>query len=734
VNAPHADAIGSTSQQAPSARIWPIVFYLIALWSVDFFAYPGLMQWMATGRLVPLLVSGLLFGIIAGQACWLAVIGGLYGRCWLAGITLASVLAGISLAAVLIGQSWQYFFSLYNLPELAWGAFAIPALVLAESAPLFGMRRVLRWRLTWQTKVYHERNSGSLEEWFVATAAIASLLFMCRVPFVAWETTAQSFFLPLLAVPAMLAGINLFLTVPAVYLMFRVEPAWRRWVVVLALIFLDSCLLFGIVIVSNMLIATPNFSYAEPLVLSASVGVTAGFLLIVGLEVLRSTGLRLEAAGAVTKHDEAGLQTAYDGRQLHRRWATGVFLLAAAASISLWRLEAWRQNSDERNLSVYRELEIQDGSVDVREHDIVGFKLPPNAKDSELTKYLAFRDVETLSLANTQVTWAGLANLKNFPKLTALDVSNLDIGDRGLSELKKLNSLYHLSLAGTHVTDDQLAGLLSALNLTSLDVGHLGLNDDFLMMLPSYARTVPSSLTLTGNNITDAGLQSFFASYGSAIRKLDLSGTLIDGSGLASNVALDELVLDSVPLTDAVFGPVLANLWIRNYLVLRNTELTNSVLPWFAKATKIRGLELGDGKITDEGLIACGPTTFERLKLSGKQFTGRCFEKWHPNIYELSLSGSSTGDEEVRYLAKLPNLHIVDLSNTSVTDAALPALAKNAVYRLDLSHTLVTAAGLRSVDLSLCSEIRIALGQFTLDEVRDLKKILPIVVGLRPEP
>ena len=69
-----------------------------------------------------------------------------------------------------------------------------------------------------------------------------------------------------------------------------------------------------------------------------------------------------------------------------------------------------------------------------------------------------------VNLAGTNVTDAGLKELKDFKQLTSLDVSwSKQVTDAGLKELKDLKQLTRLNLADTKVTDDGVAELQKAL-------------------------------------------------------------------------------------------------------------------------------------------------------------------------------------------------------------------------------------------------------------------------------
>src|SRR5213082_3475982 len=58
-----------------------------------------------------------------------------------------------------------------------------------------------------------------------------------------------------------------------------------------------------------------------------------------------------------------------------------------------------------------------------------------------------------VNLAGTQVTDAGLKELKHLKQLTSLNLIHTPVTDAGVKELKELKQLTSLSLHGTKVTD-----------------------------------------------------------------------------------------------------------------------------------------------------------------------------------------------------------------------------------------------------------------------------------------
>lgn len=101
--------------------------------------------------------------------------------------------------------------------------------------------------------------------------------------------------------------------------------------------------------------------------------------------------------------------------------------------------------------------------------NIVGVNFMRVAKDTNDTHLPQLQKIATqlewLNLADTKVTDAGLANLKDLKHLTRLHLEKTDIGDAGLAHLEGLANLEYLNLYGTKVTDKGLASIAKLPNL-----------------------------------------------------------------------------------------------------------------------------------------------------------------------------------------------------------------------------------------------------------------------------
>jgi hypothetical protein len=247
---------------------------------------------------------------------------------------------------------------------------------------------------------------------------------------------------------------------------------------------------------------------------------------------------------------------------------------------STWRMDILTQSTDEL-LAAWKKVDETPGSVSVSSDEVIGLRpynvTPDNfstwvrylenvgrvyyidlsnvqIKDENLNHLAHFSHLEELSLAETEVTSSGLANLRSAAGLLRLDLSNCNwLDDDGLEYLQILQNLIWLNLKGTKITH---AGLLHLNELTRI-----------------------SHLILRDTNISNTDLNALEGLH--RLKYLDISETQIDDAGL-------------VPLCRFTH---LRSLWIEDC-----KKITDAGMAHLSCMTSLRRLRLNNTNITDEGL------------------------------------------------------------------------------------------------------------------------------------
>src|SRR5262249_27138525 len=127
--------------------------------------------------------------------------------------------------------------------------------------------------------------------------------------------------------------------------------------------------------------------------------------------------------------------------------------------------------------------------------------LPSQITDAGLQDVKKHTNLKVLSLAYSKVTDSGLLELKNLKRLQQLNLQELPVTEAGLKELKDLKQLHTLELFPDQVTD--------AVVRTLRQIGLLHTLDDATAnqeKRPSAPAEV-MRLELNGSKLTDAGLK-----------------------------------------------------------------------------------------------------------------------------------------------------------------------------------------------------------------------------------
>jgi Leucine-rich repeat (LRR) protein len=311
-----------------------------------------------------------------------------------------------------------------------------------------------------------------------------------------------------------------------------------------------------------------------------------------------------------------------------------------------------------------------------------------HVSDAGISFFLNLPDLQNLGLTNARVSAKGFAQLKAALPRTKITWAErnrtaakavLALGgtvyirarggadDKLVKAAADLPSTYfrvsRVSLAGVKKPLGDLCAKLALLTdpdfdaLHQFDLARSSFGDGDLGALGALKR--PSELSLTGTQVTDAGL-------------VHLKGW----SGL------QRLVLDGLPITDA--GLVaLKDLPALTDLSLRRTQVSDAGLASLKELKKLRRLVLDGTALRGLGLannlkelteltelrLGCATLT----DLAAKQF-GEL--KALKRLERLSLAGSSIGDETLKHLHGLTGLRELDLTGTKVSAEGIAAAKK----------------------------------------------------------
>ena len=761
--------VASSSKDRP----WPLILFVTAIlvWNLVAFNLTSAFGLWTFGHVVP--------GFLLGEILSTSIIVGLFGRSWLSGLFFGICLSSVGIFALFFGQQMQFSFMALSYVSILnptgswawiWGAFFVPLVCLIISVPFYLMRLIFGWQLVRDKAICVPREPIRLIDFFLIMASLASVLWMAQVPDLAWDNGSSLASSSILGSSCALCIYSAFVAVPATYGTFRSKNRRTGAIVALCLTMVPAFLLAFAFEIIALFMQSGSVGSGAPSILLTSFA--AGSVVSIGLWSLRCSGyqlqyyarrspvasrasasqIQLESIPPAFSKEESGLrgnENQVDATMLdieekrddsnvlaypHFRWTILFVIAAILSSLVSAGLNSYRNNRDSSIVELRKQLEASESTIVLRDREVVSLTLRQGYDPILLADGLITDSVETLSFQHSQLPDNLGDILERFPKLRELDLGYTDLTDEGLDRIRRSKAwarLQHVGIAGTKVSLPRTSALtIGNNNLQSFDLSDLGITDEnieevsLLSEFNQMGGRWMYKIRLANNGLTDDGLKKITDKL--ATELLDLSGNKLTGSffqNQKNNKRFGRLVLDGNPLSESDLGAAFESLCVRE-LVLRNTPLTDSLVSQFSKNDEIFSLELGDGNFTDSGLsknLSPNKGTFNTLLLTGKQFTGECFQSWKPAIFLLSLKGSGLVDENVVHLNSLLALHSLDLSDTSLSNAGLAQLNSSILNQLDLSNTLVTVEGVMDCNVNPLCLIIVGPDQFTRTELQQLR-------------
>ncbi|MFK7738564.1 MAG: hypothetical protein AB8B50_21245 [Pirellulaceae bacterium] len=756
----------------------PIVVYLLLLFGLDFVLVPMIVNSVATGAGRAWLFLTFLLGTVCGQAAFLAMLAGFGWLRWIRGFTVGSLFACLGFFLLITGQLTQDSIGVGGLEfgYAFWSILLIPTILLISTVPYLIARFVAGWHIT-RRSTDPQRVQFSINDYFIVTAVVGALIYMSRVPQVVWEISSFMYW-PVVASSSITFAFLGVLAFPASLVGMMIREQRRALIGQLIFTAVVCFIAAGLTIAS-----TAAFGPAPEAVMAAiAVPLSACVTFFIGCWVLKASGYRfaraaktvpaLASAAGVTDPSLAPERSAaeaqsmaatnigsdpspwsepanaevpelgvaqqvssdketeqsgfWDSNRGARLCAGLIFAFAVVGSLLTYGLQLRRDALLVEINGFARSIYEEGGVVQASNYEVTLVKLPPSADDSTVAKLLRYRGIDALDLSDTQVTDACVATLRQFPKLARLNVSRSQLTPDGVAPLLDL-ALTELKIAGLQGSKERWCELLkNNSSIFALDISDLGLT--FSELEPLFD-ALPSQLAIRGCQLTDAELirllePSRLGSYLS----LDVGDNELDGSCLSAKelagFSLEELRLQGNPLLDAELQKAATSGVAINNLYLGDDSLTDAAIP-DVLALCSYGLHLENGTISESGVASSKLAGLQTLALNGTDFSGLGFEDAIARGLTVLLRGSGVKDSDLAEVLSAAWVSL-DLSDTSVTDAALDALTGSSmIFDVDLSRTDVTAGGLSDSDWRNVKVLKIAWGQFTSEELKRIRKLTP---------
>lgn len=302
-----------------------------------------------------------------------------------------------------------------------------------------------------------------------------------------------------------------------------------------------------------------------------------------------------------------------------------------------------------------------------------------------------FRTVTRLSLAGSDFGDEDVPYLAGLVSLVKLDLSGTRVTDAGMKALGELDiPLQTLILADTPITDAGLFRLAFLDWLEELDLSGTRVSDEGLVQLPRFRGRL-RSLTL-GATATDAGLR--FVPALSTLQSLSVPVDRLTTKGfrvIGRSRSLRSLELTGAGLTRETMGILAAIPQLERLDVSGFEELDDSYLGDVGTMESLRELDLAGTSVTNGGLksVASIPN-LEWLSLSSTAVTDR----------GMKLLGDMVWSEEGEDFAlkTATNIEHIELASTAITDRGLEHLRALPITSLDISRSAVTSGCRETLD------------------------------------
>ena len=663
------------------------------------------------GSLLPLLVMLLLFlvadafgfyliqgstalnyyfmGVFQAQAGIFCILGGTVGRSWIFSFLQATALGVISVLLLYFVAVSGNDVPMAELTILACGV--TPILLFCGCMPFLVLRCFFGSHLSRETTNFAEPYSLRIEDFFLAMTVVAGLLAIAFPAFAFVTEDNGGELTTLLLIVALSTVASTVAVVPVSLLYFRASTRRSRTGVLILFATL-GLFAYGAFMLGYQLWNRADIwlafqgSRANVLYLTTSMIVFS-----LGLIVLHWSGFRWRTFPKVNEliepvdspeHSQSAVRPS-SHRTSNRIAAAGIVLASIALTFAISYLKQERFRLAEKLMSLNSAFLVDGGYVLHLGHKPFALQVPPTTLNSDLDLSL-FNGLRRISLAGTQLTEPTLSSIGKIDSLVEIDFSKTGIADSAVKYLSRKRYIEKLSLAGTQFTVTGINAVMAGNIILTLDIGDLNLDDEALNQLQmKYI----SGLILRGNPVTDKSLVHL-----TTLTYLDLSRTQCDGAELDQLTSVASLILDETSVDDSAIAKLLASNSGLTRLSLRKTRVTDATLTTLAQYAPLMELELGDGEITADGLVAAAFAPTDRLALNARKFTGNVFDAWKPTIRRLDMSRSGVSDSDVQHLGNVWNLQELSLAHCNVSDASLTQHAALNLTKIDLTGTKVTAA------------------------------------------
>lgn len=291
-------------------------------------------------------------------------------------------------------------------------------------------------------------------------------------------------------------------------------------------------------------------------------------------------------------------------------------------------------------------------------------------------RVLELPSIQSISVSGPLATHEQIITLAALPNLRALRLEQSAITDATVQAIAKFPKIDDVNLDRCPITDACMEFLGQCPTIKRIRAPRTKLSDAGLAFLKDTTQLELLDLS-DCNQISDVGLGHIQGLK--RMRNLSLWGPQITDAGMPSLAGMTNMVAISFQdcaVTDQSFGALSGMTKLKEFDIFR-TRVGNDALAAISGAKEMAKMKLRDCAITSKGIV-------EHI------------EKF-PNLVALDLSETSIKDAALAAIGKLPKLEDLNLWHTRVSDAGLASLVGLKLKRLNLDDTNVGDEALESI-------------------------------------
>ncbi|MCC7527028.1 MAG: hypothetical protein IT342_00825 [Candidatus Melainabacteria bacterium] len=274
--------------------------------------------------------------------------------------------------------------------------------------------------------------------------------------------------------------------------------------------------------------------------------------------------------------------------------------------------------------------------------------------DKGMAALPAQKDLHFLTLDNAPITDSGIAYLRTLHDLLELHLDRTGLTDKGMSYIADIKALKNLSVKGTAITDRGVEAV-SGLGLRSIFLSGTQITDLSLKTLSSVKQLQRLSIR-SCFGVTGSGLKYLVDLP--TLQYLDVENCALNAAGMAALGQLQHLIALEFGHTGVTINGIktLAQIKTLEYLNLNGAKVEADWIPVLGKLPRLRSLVVNAGLI-DRQALALIP---EHV----------------PNLTQLQFRYTKLSDDMIAPLAKLKDLQFLDMERSGVSREAAERLQK----------------------------------------------------------